>query len=150
MNTLDDPRDVLTASPTDDRNTFDQPRPETGGQLRGIIIVLGEIPRHPRVMEEIPPTAAQRPSDDRGIHHREVVGADQKRVVALLQQRTVSRPNLRHVLDAVPHQDPQDERDGNDPEGGGQTTHFTLERMGSPGPEWKPCQEATLRKASPQ
>ena len=146
---LDHPRNILSASSPDNRNTFGEPRPETGGPLGREVIVLGQVPRYPRVMEEVPPTAAQRPGDDCGIHHREMVGADQEGAVALLHQGPVSCPNTRHVPDTVSHEDAQNERSGKNPEEGGQTTHFALNRVGSPSPEGKPCQKASLRKASP-
>jgi hypothetical protein len=82
-------------------------------------------------MKEVPPTATQSPRDDCGIHHREVVGTDQQGVVTLLDQGAVSRPNLRHVFDVVPHQYAHDEGGWKHPEKGGQTTHFALEGMGN-------------------
>ncbi len=127
LHSLDDARDLLARASAYDGNALRQPGPEPTEPDRREVVVLGEIPGHPAVVEDVPPGSAQRPRQNCRIHHGQVVGADQDRSVALLDQGPITSPKLGRVLDAVPQQHAQREDDRRNPDDGRQPTSLALE-----------------------
>ncbi|MCG8449069.1 MAG: hypothetical protein MI725_05755, partial [Pirellulales bacterium] len=99
--TLDDAGHLLASATPSHRNALGEPSAEPAGPTEGVVGVLRQVPRHAGVIEDVPPAPTQSPRDDSGVGHREVVGADQQRLVVLAHHGAKAPTQLSDVLHPI-------------------------------------------------